>query len=139
MTTVERYIFANAPTYLWRASGCCRHSPLRINPQWQECVPTIPLFCPCAPTVCPPVLVNGSDVAGMEPSSDNADACRYTHTHHRYRWCAQRGCHCYGVTRIHAAEHLHAQAGTALCRATCHWPQRPKLACPACWPAYSGR
>lgn len=91
----------------------------------------------------PTILVDGKDVAGS-PASEGNPSCRL------YRNGAGRFAGMPSVEQIAAALDSHDGAPAAVARASAGWRSSlaavpgiafaflPKLACPACWPAYAG-
>ena len=143
MTTVELIYFRECPNIsLARERLLQAFAVAGLTPQWQEWERNDPASPAHARAYgSPTILVNGSDVAGMEPSSDNADACRvYTHASSAIDGApsvdaiatALRESHAVG-TPARASWHSSFAALPAIGAAAL-----PKLACPACWPAYSG-
>jgi mercuric ion transport protein len=108
--------------------------------EWERSAPRSPAY--ARQYGSPTVLIDGQDVAG-EPPSVNAPSCRiYAHTVGRNRGVPD-------VTLISAAlsrsSRSSATRGITLKRSGLAAPLPtigaallPKLACPACWPAYAG-
>lgn len=140
--TVELIYFNGCPNI-----GLARERLLRafaasgITPHWQEWERNDPASPAHARAYgSPTVLVNGRDVAGLEPGSDDAGACRvYSHAP--------------GVLERAPAVTLIAEAlrntgageaprtgwrGALATLPAIGAGALPKLTCPACWPAYSG-
>ena len=142
MTTVELIYFRECPNIsVARERLLQAFAAVGIAPQWQEWERNDSASPAHTRTYgSPTILVNGYDVTGMEPSSDNAGTCRvYTHTSSIFDGAPNVDTIAAALRKPHAAAPtregwrssfaaLPAIAAAAL----------PKLTCPACWPAYSG-
>jgi len=142
MTTVELIYFRDCPNVsLARERLLQAFAATGLTPRWQEWERNDPASPAHARAFgSPTILVGGHDVTGMDPSSDDAGACRvYTHASSATEGAPNVETIAAALRRPHAPEPMRtgwrsffaalpAVAAAAL----------PKLTCPACWPAYSG-
>lgn len=142
MTTVELIYFRECPNVpLARAHLLRAFAAVGINAHWREWERNdagAPAHARAYGS--PTILVNGKDVAGMEPSNDDVGSCRVY---------AQPSGTFDGAPAVDAiADALRASTAdtpkqTGWRGAVATLPAigaaaLPKLTCPACWPAYSG-
>jgi len=82
----------------------------------------------------PTILVNGRDVAGLEPASDAKPACRL----YRSAALATEGAPSVDTIAAHLGQGRTGWRGSFAALPAIAAVALPKLTCPACWPAYSG-
>lgn len=142
MTTVELIYFRECPNLsLARERLLQAFAAAGITPQWQEWERNDPASPAHARAYgSPTVLVNGRDVMGMEPSNDNAGACRvYTHASSATDGAPNVDTISAALRKPHAAAPRRAGWRSSVAALPAIGAAAlPKLTCPACWPAYSG-
>lgn len=142
MTTVELIYFRDCPNVELARERLMRgFAKAGVIPKWREWERNEPASPDYARAYgSPTILVNGRDVAGVEPTDDNAGACRvYSRPDAGFDGAP-------GIDAIAAA----LREASAVSPARASWRSfftslpaigtaaLPKLTCPACWPAYSG-
>lgn len=141
MKTVELIYFQGCPNIsLARERLLQAFAKTGMTPQWREWErndPASPAYARAYGS--PTILVNGQDVTGMEPS-DEAAACRI------YTGASATSAGAPGVNVI-AAKLMEVNTtlppranwrGSFAALPAIGAVALPKLACPACWPAYAG-
>ncbi len=145
--TVELIYFRECPNVsLARERLLKAFAATGMTPQWQEWErndPASPAHVRAYGS--PSILVNGRDVMGMEPSGEEAGACRvYAQTSGPLDGAPAVDDIATALREAHAGVSTHAVAprpGLRSFIATLPGigaAALPKLTCPACWPAYSG-
>jgi hypothetical protein len=145
--TVELIYFHECPNVaLARERLLKAFAVVGMTPKWQEWErndPASPAYARAYGS--PSVLVNGRDVMGMEPSGDEAGACRvYVLTSGAFDGAPAVDDIAAALREAHVGAPTHTAAPrTSLRSIVATLPAvgaaaLPKLTCPACWPAYSG-
>jgi len=142
MTTVELIYFRECPNIsLARERLLQAFSAVGITPQWQEWERNDSASPAHARAYgSPTILVNGRDVTGMAPSSDNASVCRvYAHVSSATDGAPNVDAIAAALRKSRAAAPRRASWRSSVAALPAIGAAAlPKLTCPACWPAYSG-
>lgn len=142
MTTVELIYFRECPNIsLARERLLQAFAALGIAPHWQEWErndPSSPAYARAYGS--PAILVNGRDVTGMEPSGEEAGACRvYAQTPGSFDGAPAVDTIASALREPRADAPARAGwRGSFAALPAIGAAALPKLTCPACWPAYSG-
>jgi hypothetical protein len=142
MTTVELIYFSDCPNVaLARERLRQAFALVGMAPRWQEWErddPASPAHARAYGS--PTVLVNGRDVEGMEPSGDDAGACRiYAHAGAPSDGAPDADAIAATLREARAGSPASTgRRGSFAALPAIGAAALPKLTCPACWPAYSG-
>ena len=142
MMNVELIYFRECPNIsLARERLLQAFATAGVTPQWQEWERNDPASPAHARAYgSPTILVSGRDVTGMEPSGDDAGACRvYAHAAGTFDGAPSVDAIAAVLREPHTGAPVRAGWRSSLASLPAIGAAAlPKLTCPACWPAYSG-